>query len=220
MSEDYRTYTRVDRFEKKRKSTQAISWLLVVSGLLVILFISLFFLGSEDDQQVQDASGNIKTGNEEEQRDEEPATETEAEVDGSTDDRSNNEEDTEPNQEENQVEQVPSEDENVEEAYTGDWQPVGTTQDEPHVITFEQESVDWIEMMKAVELATGLSSDNRIEWWVERAGDQKVIATVTNNSQTEIYRVYVSWVENQGWMPTKVEELKENDQKERFEDDE
>ena len=62
--------------------------------------------------------------------------------------------------------------------------------------------------------ATGISKGNMINWWTTRGNDsQSVVGTVTNGSQTEVYRVYSTWVENEGWKPVKVEKLKENDKK-------
>lgn len=52
-----------------------------------------------------------------------------------------------------------------------------------------------------------------IEWWIENGGDQKVIATVSDTAETEVFRVFLSWVDNEGWQPTKVEILIENDKK-------
>lgn len=62
-------------------------------------------------------------------------------------------------------------------------------------------------------MVTGIPEDNMIEWWVGNGGDQKVVATVSDREETETYRVYLSWVDNEGWQPTKLETLVENDKK-------
>lgn len=72
-------------------------------------------------------------------------------------------------------------------------------------------------MESAIRLAAGLAEGDMITWWLQNGGDQKVIGTVSNRSETQTYRVYLSWMDNQGWQPTLVEVLKENDQKWRFE---
>src|SRR5699024_10244213 len=128
---------------------------------------------------------------------------------GSTDDTDTEEEDNQ----EVDTEQVEPSDDNVIEAYTGDWQPVGTEQSEPHTTNYSDGSQDRQEMRKAVAAATGLDENNFIMWWVERNGDQSVINTVSDPNETEIYRVYNTWVANEGWQPIKVERLKENDKK-------
>lgn len=220
MADDFRTYTRVDRFEKKRKNTKAISWLLFIGGLFVVALISLFIFGPDDtDGPAQTVTGEEQSNEDANQSNNDLSTQEDIVTDENTSTEDDGVSGVPPNEGETQLEQLPSDDENVLEAYTGNWQPVGTEQQGPHNITFEQGSQDWKEMMEAVRVATGLASDDMIQWWVERAGDQQVKATVSNRSETEIYRVYVSWVDSQGWMPTKVERLKENDQKYRFEDD-
>ncbi|MEG0553418.1 MAG: DUF1510 family protein [Carnobacterium sp.] len=47
---------------------------------------------------------------------------------------------------------------------------------------------------------------------MENNGDQKVVATVSDTQQTKTYRIFLTWIENKGWQPNKVEQLKANDQ--------
>ncbi len=110
-----------------------------------------------------------------------------------------------------------SSDDNVIEAYTGNWEPVGTEQTEPHTINYDEGSQDRKEMRQAVVAATDLNVNAFVMWYISRNGEQEVLATVSSQDESEVYRVYLSWVSNKGWKPTKVERLKENDQKWRFE---
>nr|WP_246187543.1 YrrS family protein [Ornithinibacillus caprae] len=130
-----------------------------------------------------------------------------------TTDEETNEEDNNSSEEniETQPAESVSDDDNVIEAYTANWQPVGTEQEGPHTTQFDPDSQDWKEMLMAIRLATGLSEDDMITLWLGNGGDQKAIGTVSNSSHTEFYRVYISWVDNEGWQPTLVEVLKEND---------
>ena len=107
-----------------------------------------------------------------------------------------------------ETEQVEPSDDNVIEAYTGNWQPIGTVQEGPHTTVYDDGSQDRIEIKQAVISVTGLA-DDMIEWRIGNGGDQKVIATVSNPGKTDNYRVYLSWVDNQGWQVTSVEKLKE-----------
>lgn len=111
------------------------------------------------------------------------------------------------------IEEVESEDPNVLKAYIGDWSPLGTEQVGPHTTTFTNGSRDRIEIKEAVVQVTELDPDDMVEWLVENGGDQKVIATVSDSNESEIYRVYLSWVDEQGWQVTKVETLEKNDKK-------
>jgi hypothetical protein len=37
------------------------------------------------------------------------------------------------------------------------------------------------------------------------------IGTVSTKDKQQTYRVYIEWIDGQGWKPTKVEKLVEND---------
>ncbi|QDP40687.1 YrrS family protein [Radiobacillus deserti] len=218
MSDEYNPYTRVDKFEKRRKNTKAISFLIGIGSILLVVLIGLIIFGGGEEETAQDTkeepeTESVSSDMEDSTLDSSEST-TDTDSDKTTDVETSDEEEVDP-----VVEEVPSDDPNVIKAFQGDWEPIGTQQEGNHVITFEQGTVDWKEMMDAVSMATGLSRTDMIQWWVSRSGDQSVQATVSNPSETEIYRVSVKWVDHQGWQPTLVEQLKENDQKHRFKED-
>ncbi|MFB4166556.1 YrrS family protein [Virgibacillus sp. JSM 102003] len=227
---DFNDYSRVDKFEKRRKNTKSLSVFLVLGSLLLIVLIGVIIFGGDDEgnKTAENQSNNApeeseqagenpeeSTSNEEEQS----ATEENGSENNSDSSDSTNETDTEEknNNSEVETEQAEPSDGNVTEAYTGNWKPVGTEQTGQHTINFKDGSQDRKEMRKAAAVATGLDEESLIMWWVSRDGNQKVLATVSNSENTEVYRAYLTWVEDQGWKPTKVEKLKENDQEYRFE---
>lgn len=234
---DFDRYTRVNKFEKRRKNTKLMSILIIAGSFLIILLIGLWIFGPDEDPEQPNniASSNDNTTESEEQAEEEnideAATETGQDSADSEESSSQNEEgesdgSESETEEENENMQDPGEKEQVDpaanddvvvEAYTKEWQPIGTEQEGPHSVVYEDGSQDRMEMEKALQYATGLSEDNIITWWLQRNGDQKVIGTVSDKAETQTYRVYISWVDNQGWQPTLVEVLSENDQKWRFE---
>lgn len=92
------------------------------------------------------------------------------------------------------------------------WEPIGTEQSGEHVSSYETGSVDWQEKEQALSYATGIPQDNMTVWFIEgNGGPQKSIGTVTEKGGSTAYRVYLQWIDGQGWQPTKVEELIEND---------
>lgn len=234
---DFDRYTRVNKFEKRRKNTKLMSILIIAGSFLIILLIGLWIFGPDEDPEQPNniASSNDDTTESDEQAEEEnideAATETGQDSADSEESSSQNEEgesdgSESETEEENENMQDPGEKEQVDpaanddvvvEAYTKEWQPIGTEQEGPHSVVYEDGSQDRLEMEKALQYATGLSEDNIITWWLQRNGDQKVIGTVSDKAETQTYRVYISWVDNQGWQPTLVEVLSENDQKWRFE---
>src|SRR5699024_9917128 len=189
--------SRIDKYEKRRKTTKSITVLLIIGGILIVflLFIWIFGGDGKKSEESNEASTEI-------QRDENDSNDTMYEDE---EDKEEKKEDDE--EDEVETEEVEPSDTNVSKAYTGNWEPIGTKQSGPHTTNYDDGSQDRIEIKEAVQLATGLQ--DMTELWVGNGGDQKVIATVASPDETDIYRVYLSWVDEKGWQPTKVEELKE-----------
>lgn len=88
------------------------------------------------------------------------------------------------------------------------WQPIGTTQQGEHVSVYDKSSVDWQEKIRAIEYATGLVEDNMTVWRLQNGGSpQKSIGIVSTKNQDEKYRVYLEWIDGEGWMPEKMDIL-------------
>jgi hypothetical protein len=89
------------------------------------------------------------------------------------------------------------------------WKPVGTTQTGEHASVYSEGHVDWNEKINAISYTTGLSADNMIVWIIQNGGGpQKSIGVVSSKNKEEKYRVYLQWVDGQGWKPEKMETLK------------
>lgn len=105
---------------------------------------------------------------------------------------------------------------NVEKEIVNEsWKPVGTSQANGHVSSYDSASVDWQEKTAALSYATGISQDDMIIWYLQGGSDpsNEAIGTITTKDQSQTYRVYIEWVDSEGWKPVKVEELQENDKK-------
>nr|WP_240948522.1 YrrS family protein [Bacillus sp. RO1] len=89
------------------------------------------------------------------------------------------------------------------------WGPVGTSQSEPHTSVYEEGHVDWNEKLKAVEAATRLNSGDYTLYFLGNGGSEHLsVASIKNKSTGENFKVYLEWVTNKGWKPTKVEQVK------------
>lgn len=204
--------SRINKFEKRRKTTKSITILLLLGSVLIIVLLLMWIFGGNDKESKgpEGASSEI-------QRDENDSDDrrNEEDTDESTDEaesdkkKSEDDEDEDKDEDEVETEKVEPSDDNVTEAYTGNWKAVGTEQSGSHTTNYDEGSQDRIEMESAIQLATGL--DDMTALWIGNGGDQKVIATVSSSDNSEIYRVYLSWIEGEGWQPAKVEELKESD---------
>lgn len=222
MPQDYDYhFSRSNRLQKRKKNKKWLYILSVIGISLVVLFfvIRLFSSNSIDSRTAQSTDGHSETTTEEQEsmnKEDDSINEQEAESDGNADQSFENEAQS---HEANSIEleEIESDDALVMDAYTANWEPVPTEQSEPHTISWEQDSVDWEEMLEAAERATGIASDDMYYLWVSGNGEQQVIATFSDETDSQHYRVYLSWIENEGWQPTRVDRLTENDQKYRFE---
>jgi len=232
--------SRIDKFEKRRKTTKSITLLIIIGAALIILLLFIWiFGGSDKESEVPDEASNEIQRNDNESNDLIIEDDTDEDVKEEKDTNNNEKEainedkDKEKDSEEKnkdkkeeeeedkdaeknhevETEQVESPDDNVSKAYKGDWKPIETEQSGQHTTNYDDESQDRKEMEKAIKSVTGLD-DDMILWWVGNDGDQqKVVATVSPSDNSKTYRVYLSWIDNNGWKPTKVEELKVNDKR-------
>ncbi|WP_068983693.1 MULTISPECIES: YrrS family protein [Lysinibacillus] len=89
-----------------------------------------------------------------------------------------------------------------------DWKPTPTTQTGQHVSSYDDTSVDWAEKVATVTAVTGIEKDNMIIWRIQNNGSANTaVATVSTNDKTKMYRVNMEWVDNEGWLPVKLEQL-------------
>ncbi|GKV66757.1 MULTISPECIES: DUF1510 family protein [Sporosarcina] len=104
---------------------------------------------------------------------------------------------------------APSSDNNVKETVIdSDWKPVGTSQTGEHVSKYDGESDDWNEKKQAIAYATGLSEDQMIFWRIQNGGGpQKSEGIVSSKDKSEKYKVYLEWVDGEGWKPVKMDVL-------------
>ena len=103
-----------------------------------------------------------------------------------------------------------SEDPIVEETVINtSWMPVGTSQTGEHISVYDESSVDWKEKIEAITYATGLSAGDMHVMRLQNGGSpQKSVGVVQSKDTSEKYRVYLEWVDNDGWKPVKMDVLK------------
>jgi Sec-independent protein translocase protein TatA len=222
--------SRLDR-RSKSKSNKVLNIMIAVVVLLIVVVGATILTGNGSDKE--NASTEVK--NEDKNTNENSADrESEQKEDENTvsmDEESNSAESEDKDKKnEEEKEDVPEEKEsvalddssakieessepNVERTIVHpDWEPVGTQQSGEHVSSYDMGTPDWQEKVKALSYATGIPEDNMTVWYIEgNGGPQKSIGTVTEKGGSTAYRVYLQWTDGQGWQPTKVEELVEND---------
>ena len=102
-----------------------------------------------------------------------------------------------------------SEDAVVDETVSNtSWEPIGTSQTGKHESVYDGKSMDWQEKEKALAYATGLSQNDMIFWKIKNGGSpQKSIGIVSSKDKSKKYRVYLEWVDGEGWKPTQMDVL-------------
>lgn len=113
--------------------------------------------------------------------------------------------------EQNNVRPTENNNRNNAGAEAGQWTPIGTVQPEPFTAVYDQEHVNWQEMTRAFQYATGIGENITI-WWIRNGGNhQSAIGIVSDypNRNTP-YEVRIEWVTNQGWKPVSVKKLDSN----------
>lgn len=220
------TGSRSENRGKKRKANRIYNILLTIVVVAIIAVAIPIFSGNDDDQsnKVNDTASsenntddnensNTETNSTQEEKTEEAKTEDGTE-EGKEDTADQAEEASDESEKNTIVEN--SDDSNVSETYVNDgWKPVGTTQTGEHTTNYSSDSVDWKEMTQALAYGAGLSANNMTVWYLGNGGaTNKAIGTVSaKNDHATTYRVYIEWVDGQGWKPVKVELLKQNDKR-------
>ncbi|WP_062355634.1 YrrS family protein [Bacillus kwashiorkori] len=233
--------SRVEQHSKQKKKNFVLNILIGIVFLLIII-VGASIISNLNNNPTQQTSGVQKSKDANETNGNKEDSENKAGEDKETDEDENNpiedesEEETESSGTADEDNPTDSDEETTgeEDGTNGDiieeesndpniirvvknpnWQPVGTTQKGEHITNYQEGSVDRKEMEKALTYATGLNEGDIILWWVGHGGipNQNVVGTITPKDQSQTFRVYLDWIDGQGWLPTKVEQLKVNDKK-------
>lgn len=183
---------------KRKKTNLVLNILIIVVSLLIIgsLYFVLFKTESDPAQQEN------KTASSAQKKEDAAKSKKSSEKETSSNDKA--------------TETTQSDDPNVAKVITKDWKPIGTEQTGDHVNSYSSTSTDWQEKRKAFSKATDIPIENTSLWFVEQGADpatQAIGTLSTKESPDKAYRVYITWVDGEGWQPTKVEELKTNDKR-------
>ncbi|USK32708.1 DUF1510 family protein [Bacillus sp. F19] len=218
--------SRFENRDKRRKANVVLNVLIGIVVILILVIGSQLMFGGDDSEQAsknteeETGSNQIENEKNKEEKDKEQTAKEDAESD-----QDSSEEEDAAEEEENAKEQ-PEESEAGEEVITeGDpnsnvdqiienpgWKPVGTSQTGPHAAQYDKNSQDWAEMIKAMSYATGLSESDMTIWFIGNNGSPNdAKGTISSKDKTQNFKVEITWVENEGWKPVKVEKLKQTE---------
>lgn len=218
-------FSRSSKRARRRKTNLILNSLIAIVLLLIMIVAGNIFFG--DDEKASTEKNNSAEVTTDEDTEEKQDEDNKEDQDGSTSEQndesgdSNSDVTEETNEDETETETEPEseavvseggEDSNVKRTIVNPaWKPIGTQQSGQHVAVYDDESIDWKEMLAAVSYASGVEQENMTVWFLGRNGDNKSVATITEKGNPQAYRVYIDWVDGQGWKPVKIEELIEND---------
>ncbi|PLS01240.1 DNA primase [Neobacillus cucumis] len=193
-------------YRAKRKKTNIVLNTLIVVVLLLIIFVAYNIFASGNDNA---SSSPKKESTKTEQK---QTTETKKSTDTkkkeeeavSTDDQSSA--DATADDQESEETTAPEQPDDTQAVVTDEGSS-STSQTGDHKMTFEGE--DWQAMINAISNATGLDQSNMTVYWLgsDKSTTNAAVGTVASKDKSKKYKVYIKWVDGQGYVPTKVEEL-------------
>ncbi|MCM3669978.1 YrrS family protein [Mesobacillus maritimus] len=205
--------SRAQKLAKRRKTNLILNGLItIVLVLIVFVTVRIFFSDSQSDQIESETAATVAE-NTDEQKESTAGTskENEEKQEQKEETSSSDEEEAEPEQEEDGELIVTEGGDSPDVKQTivdPNWKPVGTTQTGEHAAVYDDSSVDWQEMLKAISYATNIDVNNMTVWRLGNNGSpQHAIGTVSEKGGSTTYRVAIEWVDGEGWKPVKMEEL-------------
>ena len=226
MSNDFNSNSR-SGYRAKRKKTNLVLNGLIVIVLLLIIFVAYTIFSSGNDKAATKKDHPItKTVKKSQSKNNSKDTAKSQQSSDNTSENNSSDQASDQNNSDNQqsdAAQATSESDQTQAVVTNGgsssnvvktienpaWKPVGTSQTGAHTPTYDSESVDWQEMLNAISYATGLDQGNMIVNFLgrDKSTTNASIGTVSSKDKQQKYKVYIKWVDGQGWQPTRVEEL-------------
>ncbi|AYC29699.1 YrrS family protein [Paenisporosarcina cavernae] len=203
--------SRLNNRATKTKTDKILNTLIGVVLVLIIITAGIIFWSSRGGDEERAASNRDN----EEAVSEDTVQEDEEDLEDAVEENDEPDITTEPVEPEESDDETPvneNSDDTSEETKTppanGEFEPIGTSQTGEHVSSYDKNSVDWKEKVSALSYATGLAPNDMIVWYIGNGGSpQKSVGTVSSNDKEKKYKVYLEWVDQEGWLPTKVETL-------------
>ncbi|MDQ0269546.1 YrrS family protein [Cytobacillus purgationiresistens] len=212
MKDKYNQSSRYDKRAKRKKTNIVLNGLIGLVILLIIVVSVIIFSGGNDNEA--GSKNGVEKNEEQKGTNEEKQPVEEEETKNNEEEEKDDSETTDESKDEGNIddEEIVTEggsDSNVIRTIENPaWEPVGTTQTGEHpTAVYDSNSVDWDEMLNAITHATGLDKSSMTVNFLGNNGPNRSIGTVFSPGKEQMYRVYIEWVDGQGWKPTKVEEL-------------
>jgi cytoskeletal protein RodZ len=192
---------RNQRYETRLEKRKQNRFLNIAIGLVFLLIVVVAFnLFSGDENEKASTSVNEQTESSNETKDD-SAIEMESDKEENTDaSEESDKEETETNEEEEAQSETPE-----GGGPEGPWEPIGTSQTEPHQKSYDDQSQDWKEMVQALSYATNIPEDEMTIFWLGNGGGPDLSkGTVQSKVEKVKYDVELQWIPEKGWQPISV----------------
>ncbi|OCA92477.1 YrrS family protein [Pseudobacillus wudalianchiensis] len=213
--------SRTQRKSKRRKTNRILNTAIAVVVLLIVVVAFTIFSGGEKEEVTPAPKSKTESQQSAANEQDDQSSNVSDEDQNATDENANDEEkdddekkdDEQKQDDQGEAVEKDSDEPNVEkEIVNPNWTGVGTSQSGQHTSSFDSGSVDWQEKKQALSYATGISQEEMIVWYISGDGPKGAIGTVSPKSDpNNAYRVYINWVDGEGWKPVKVYKLEHND---------
>lgn len=211
MNEPEPNFSRMNRKKGQNRSNKILNTLTVIVVLLIIIVAIPIFTNSKNDKADQVIEKKPLTKEEMVGSASSEPLKEDAEQVEVLKVTENEEVHTEPIAEEASgvLKYVASDDANIiETVIDSSWSPIGTTQTGEHVSLYDGTSADWNEKKQALAYAVGFSEESLNFKRVKNGGSaQKSVGILSTKNGEEKYRVFIEWVDGQGWKPVQVDVL-------------
>ncbi|WP_436373062.1 YrrS family protein [Cytobacillus sp. BC1816] len=213
--------SRFGKREKRKKTNIILNSLIALVIVLIIVVSAKIFFGGNNDQAVpaDEQTASESKQNESNREDQDNDIEQDKSKDKEKADKESDKEDKKAEEKKAEDESEEDKEQVVTEGGSGPdvektienpaWKPVGTSQSGEHTAVYDQNHVDWQEMLSAISYATGIEQGNMTVWFLGNNGPNSSVGTISTKDKSEKYRVYIDWVDGEGWKPSKVEVLNE-----------
>lgn len=207
-----RINSRYEQRAKRRKTNIILNTLIAIVVILILIVGGRIFLtDSKTEKEMKEAAKTEEQTKEKQQS----ADKQDNKDETSEKEDAKEKEKTDENSDDQEVIEEDSDETNVDKVINDpSWEPVGTEQTGDHQYSSEMGSIDWNEKEKAAAYAIGISPESMTNWWTRKGNDtgSQAVMTVSESSKPdEAFRVYLEWVDGEGWKPTEVKKLTEND---------
>lgn len=198
---------RNQRYETRLEKRKQNRFLNIAIGLVFLLIVVVAFnLFSGDENETASTSENEQTESNNVTKDD-SSIEMESNKD-QNDDRSSDESENQSDDTETKTDEDTQSDNPEGGGPEGPWEPIGTSQAEPHQKSYDDQSQDWKEMIQALSYATNIPEGQMTIFWLGNGGGPDLSkGTVQSKTEKIKYDVVLQWIPEKGWQPISVTQV-------------